>query len=134
LISRGIGSRDSEFAGASESGSDVFFTTRDQLVPADQDELEDMYDARVDGGFQELTPPACTGTGCQGVPGAPPIFATPSSVTFAGVGNFESTVASTPGKAKSKSKRKTVRCAKGKKRVRGKCVKHKKAKRAGRRR
>ena len=31
---------------------------------------------------------ACTGSGCQGVPAAPPIFATPASVTFAGVGNF----------------------------------------------
>ncbi len=136
LISRGIGTRDSEFAGASESGSDVFFTTRDQLVPADQDGLEDMYDARVGGGFEEPTPPACTGTGCQGVPGAPPIFATPSSVTFAGVGNFESTATSAVGKPKpkSKSKRKTVRCAKGRKPVRRKCVKGKRAKRAGRRR
>ncbi len=124
LISRGIGSRGSEFVGASASGADVFFTTRDRLVPADQDDLEDIYDARENGGFVEVTPPACTGTGCQGVPGAPPIFATPSSVTFAGVGNFDSTTSTTgTGKTKPKPKHRTVRCAKRRRLVHARCVK-----------
>ncbi len=34
---------------ASPSGDDVFFVTRDQLAGQDQDDLSDIYDARVDG-------------------------------------------------------------------------------------
>jgi hypothetical protein len=120
LISSGHSTSDSNFLGASTSGDDVFFTTRDRLVAADQDDLMDVYDARVDGGFPELTAPACTGTGCQGVPGTPPIFATPSSVTFGGVGNFPPAVP-----AVSKPKKKTVKCAKGKHLSHGRCVKTK---------
>lgn len=87
LISPGTGGP-SNFADASENGDNVFFTTRSQLVSQDQDQNVDMYDARVDGGFPPPVGAECTGTGCQGVPPAPPIFATPSSVTFDGVGNF----------------------------------------------
>ena len=88
LISSGTGTG-SSFVDASENGDNVFFTTANELVPGDTDQLVDLYDARVDGGFPApATPPACTGTGCQGIPAAPPIFATPSSGTFAGVGNF----------------------------------------------
>jgi hypothetical protein len=76
------------FMGASADGSNAFIGTHSQLVPQDTDVAGDLYDARIDGGFASVIPPACTGTGCQGVPAAPPIFATPSSVTFEGVGNF----------------------------------------------
>jgi hypothetical protein len=76
------------FMGSSPTGRDVFIGTHSQLVPQDTDVAGDLYDARIDGGFGGVTPPQCTGTGCQGVPAAPPIFATPSSVTFEGVGNF----------------------------------------------
>ena len=65
------------FLGSSASGGDVFFSTHAQLTLQDTDVSDDIYDARVDGGFATVTPPACTGTGCQGVPAAPPIFATP---------------------------------------------------------
>jgi hypothetical protein len=89
LISGAKNSESSEFVDASENGDDVFFTTSAQLVPQDDDELVDLYDARVGGGAPAgVTPPVCTGTGCQGLPATPPIFATPSSVTFDGVGNF----------------------------------------------
>ena len=67
---------------------------------------------------------ACTGTGCQGVPPAPPIFATPSSVTFNGVGNFEPSQKTTV-----KPKAKLKHCKKGLTRKHGRCVK-KKAKKA----
>ncbi len=87
LLSGGTSTAASALVDASESGGDVFIITRAQLVGADQNGVDDLYDARVDGA-QPLAPPACSGTGCQGVPGAPPIFATPSSVTFSGVGNF----------------------------------------------
>lgn len=71
------------------SGRDVFFGTDQGLVAQDIDGAGDIYDARMGGGFpRELAPPACSGTGCQGVPPTPPVFATPSSVTFNGVGNF----------------------------------------------
>ena len=68
------------------SGNDAFIVTRAQLVPEDRNDAYDLYDARVDG--VDRSPPACTGTGCQGVPAPPPTFATPPSVTFNGVGNF----------------------------------------------
>jgi hypothetical protein len=51
LISPGTGSVDSNFLAMDESGNNVFFTTRERLVPADTDELIDLYDARVGGGF-----------------------------------------------------------------------------------
>lgn len=41
----------------SPSGSDVFFVTRDQLTPQDQDDLNDIYDARIDG-LKFTGPPA----------------------------------------------------------------------------
>jgi hypothetical protein len=87
LLSGGTSSDYSAFLDASESGNDVFIQTRAQLAPQDHGEMYELYDARV-GAPREPAPPVCTGAGCQGVPGAPPIFATPSSVTFDGVGNF----------------------------------------------
>jgi hypothetical protein len=88
LLSSGSSPNPAFFVDASVSGQDVFFTSRAQLVPGAVFEAVKLYDARVNGGFSEPSL-ACTGTGCQGVPPAPPIFATPSSVTFNGVGNFE---------------------------------------------
>jgi hypothetical protein len=89
LLSGGQGnsSHGAVFVDASASGDDVFFATRAKLVPGDHDENMKLYDARVGGGFPEPSL-ACTGTGCQGVPPGPPLFGTPSSVTFTGTGNF----------------------------------------------
>ncbi len=87
LISDGINESASWLIGSSSSGSSVFFVSRSQLVPEDGSEVDVVYDARVSG-IPPLTPPKCVGTGCQGIPSAPPVFATPSSVTFNGVGNF----------------------------------------------
>jgi hypothetical protein len=87
LLSGGTSKDGSVFADASASGNDVFIVTRARLVPQDGLETFKMYDARV-GAPRPPTPPACSGTGCQGVPPAPPIFATPSSVTFNGLGNL----------------------------------------------
>ena len=62
----------------------------------------------------------------QGVPAAPPIFATPASVTFGGVGNF----AVEPVAAKPKSKSKSAKCKRGYVRKKGRCVKRAKDKKA----
>ena len=122
------------FLGSSREGRDVILETHAELAPADTDQAGDIYDARVDGGFAGLTPPQCTGTGCQGVPAAPPIFATPASVTFEGVGNFA------PGSEESgpppprESNVKATRCKHGYVKSRGRCVKRrvKKVRRARR--
>jgi hypothetical protein len=92
LLSGGTSTTESWLIGASESGDDVFVVTRARLVPEDQSELFNLYDVRV-GGVRPVSAPACTGTACQGVPAAPPTFATPASVTFSGVGNFPPPVA-----------------------------------------
>ncbi len=88
LVSSGVGSGAANFVDSSANGSDVFFTTRQQLTPGDVDHQVDLYDARENGGYTVADLPVCAGTGCQGVPNVPPIFATPPTVTFSGVGNF----------------------------------------------
>jgi hypothetical protein len=56
--------------GMSESGSDIFLLTHTSLVGQDADELVDVYDARVDGGFPapKASATACQGEACQGNP------------------------------------------------------------------
>src|SRR5262249_27761794 len=56
LISIGKSKYPSLFADASTSGNDVFFFTRDKLVGQDEDELQDVYDARVGGGLKSQFP------------------------------------------------------------------------------
>jgi hypothetical protein len=118
LISSGTDRENSYLIGASASGDDVFFISRAQLTRADHGNDDSVvYDARVNG-YQPPAPSLCSGTGCQGVPPPPPIFATPSSVTFNGVGNFPPL--SPP--VVEKSTKKSVKCAKGKRRSHSKCV------------
>jgi hypothetical protein len=87
LLSGGTSGSASWLLDASANGDDVFIITRAQLVGEDQNDNYNVYDVRA-GGALPVAPPACSGTGCQGVPPPPPIFATPSSETFNGVGNF----------------------------------------------
>lgn len=81
LISTGSSPQDSELVDLSASGRDVFFTTKENLLPQDID-LEDIYDARVDGGFPlpPASPPPCEGEDCQPAVVAPN-FPTPASDT-----------------------------------------------------
>jgi hypothetical protein len=104
LLSGGTDRDQSFFLDASESGDDVFIDTRAKLVGTDEDDLFDVYDVRVDGQVPPV-PPACTGSGCQGLPGTPPIFATPSSVTFEGVGNFAAPSQKSGSVSKAKQKK-----------------------------
>jgi hypothetical protein len=110
LLSGGTSKEGSFLIDASTSGDDVFIGTRERLLSEDQNEELDIYDARADAPPVPAAP-QCTGTGCQGVPSAPPVFSTPASVTYEGVGNFP--VAPKPAakakrpKAKRKAKRKS---------------------------
>ncbi len=122
LISSGAGGDQSFLVDASASGDDVFFVTRAQLVPEDRDGSFAVYDARIGGGFTRVGAPVCTGAGCQGVPAAPPPFATPASATFSGVGNL----APPPVvKAKPRRKPKVTACKRGFARRHGRCVRAK---------
>jgi hypothetical protein len=51
MISDGQDPNGAVYAGMSATGSDVFFQTRAQLAGQDTDNLGDIYDARVNGGF-----------------------------------------------------------------------------------
>ena len=74
--------------GMSASGSDIFFLTRTPLVGEDTDELVDLYDARIDGGFPAPPPePSCSGEACQEAQSSPPTFGAPGSQSFTGGGN-----------------------------------------------
>jgi hypothetical protein len=87
LISQGDSQSSSELIGASVDGSNVFFMTHAQLVPQDTDTSNDIYDARVDGGFpppSEQVP--CLGDTCLSVPVAPN-DPTPALNSFVGPGN-----------------------------------------------
>lgn len=134
LISSGSSSQESAFLGASANGGDVFFVTAARLAREDVDTALDVYDAHEcptgsscpDLGL--VASPACTtAESCRAAPSPQPaVFGSPSSATFSGAGNH----ATVRSAAIAPKRKKIVRCAKGKKRVRGKCVKTK-AKRAG---
>ncbi len=105
LISAGREEADSNFVMMDASGDNAFFTTRDRLVAADKDDLIDLYDARVDGGFPGPPPPKiCRGEACQ--PSMPaPIEPAPQ--------NTSSGANATPAK----------KCGNGKVKKNGRCVK-----------
>jgi hypothetical protein len=66
----------------------------------------DVYDARVNGGIPEVLNPPCEGQACKGPAPQAPSEPTAASATFSGPGNQAAR-----------------RCAKGKVRKRGRCVK-----------
>ena len=117
LISSGESPRNAAFLDADPSGNNAFFGTLDSLVGSDYG-LNDVYDARVGGGFPEpVGKPECEGEACQSPPPPPPAV-TPASEAFKGPGNETA----------------PVRCRKGQRKVRrgGKvrCVKKAKANKA----
>ena len=109
LISGGHGPEDSYFLDASPSGKDAFFTTWDQLVPFDKDDLMDLYDASVGGGFEFSAQEPCLGEACLGASGSTPETQSPGSASFS--------------EAVSKPKQ---GCRKGSKKKHGRCVTKKK--------
>jgi hypothetical protein len=125
-----LGSSAVTFFGATRSGSDVYFTTADQLVGQDTDTQKDIYDARIDGGFPAPpTPAACQGEACVGAPGSPPLFGTPPSSTLSGVGNVPAPTPTAPVTSKPKNltraeqlRRALAACRRKPKRKRPACV------------
>ncbi len=129
LISSGLDTRSEEpglLHYISPSGSDVFFTTYEQLVPRDTDSQVDVYDARAGGGFFEpLPPPPCQADACQGSLAGAPVLLSPGSEFQAGGENPVSsvpeesaaTVKSKP-KAKKGTRKRKRRGAKRKKKAR----------------
>lgn len=126
LISTGTGSAGAYFLDASESGEDVFFETRETLIPqATDEEARSIYDARVGGGFPELSvsQPCAEVETCHSAPTTQPaLYGAPASQTFAGVGNL-TPPATVTHKAKKRAKSKGTACRKGFVKRRGKCVK-----------
>ncbi len=124
-ISNVAGGYESFFLDASASGNDVFFATADQLLPEDVSNNVVVYDARVDGGFPAtVSPRPCdNGDACKPPP-APQsgVFGAPASATFSGAGNIPPTSLAATA---VRSAKKVVRCAKGRKLTRGKCVRKK---------
>jgi hypothetical protein len=93
LISTGNAPNDSMFLDASDTGNDVFFVTRQQLLPRDKDDLLDLYDARaphVAGeavGFPEGETTPCAGEACSGPASSPPAQGSAGSLSFSGPEN-----------------------------------------------
>jgi hypothetical protein len=70
LVSSGR-SAGASFIDASADGADVFFLTKDSLVPFDPGSA-DLYDARIGGGFAIAPEPIpCAGDACQSLPAGP---------------------------------------------------------------
>jgi hypothetical protein len=130
LISSGSSPEASTFLDASESGGDVFFLTTSKLSPRDLDTSRDVYDAHECSAVSPclpqgvVQPPACTtADSCRSAPAPQPeVFGSPSSATFSGAGNL----AASP----SKVTKKTVKCSRGKRLSRKRCVKRKKTTKA----
>jgi hypothetical protein len=108
LLSAGHESLDSNFQSLDASGKNVFFTTRDQLVLKDRDDLFDLYVAREGGGIGSETEVArgeCQGEACQPAI-SPPNDPTPGSSTFEGAGNVDEKKATKKHKKKHKHAKK----------------------------
>jgi hypothetical protein len=71
LISSGRSAEGATFVDASADGADAFFITDGSLVPSDPGG-DDLYDARIGGGFPVAEAPlACIADACQPIPAAP---------------------------------------------------------------
>ncbi len=86
LISSGESAAPSRFLDADASGANVFIGTQSSLVAGDFGS-NDVYDARIGGGFPpSQAKSACEGEACQNPPG-PPGEVIPASAAFKGAGN-----------------------------------------------
>ncbi|MFI4971724.1 MAG: hypothetical protein ACHP7H_03510, partial [Hyphomicrobiales bacterium] len=125
-----------ELLGSDASGSNVFFTTLDRLLPEDTDTQRDIYDAHVCGAKEprgpcpapKPAPPApCEGEACHGTPPAAPVGQAPASASFSGPGNLTPTAPVSPPKPKTAAQIKAEKLAKALKACRKKHNKHNRA-------
>jgi hypothetical protein len=126
LISSGQSGDQSYFGDASAGGNDVFFFTRQPLVGQDQDDNDDLYDARVEGGIavQNPTPSvSCAGEGCLGPAGSSPVFDGPSSTTLTGAEDPAPKPGAKPKLTRAQKLARALRtCRKQPRRKRGACA------------
>jgi len=109
LISSGQSDTPSYVYSMTPDGHDVFFRTQERLIPADEAGTLSIYDARVEGGFPAaVEKEPCHGDACQGE-GSPPPELPAIGTQAPGSGNVEESPTPKP-------------CAKGKRRVKGRCV------------
>jgi hypothetical protein len=91
LISTGTSPEPSYLADTSADGDNAFFFTVQPLVGQDQDQIVDIYDARVGGGIASQNapppPPICEGEACKGPATTPPAGESSGSAGFSGPGN-----------------------------------------------
>jgi hypothetical protein len=116
LISAGQGASDNFISDVTPSGHDIFFVTRDQLVPQDQDALADVYDARTGGGFPSTgagVAPPCAAEDCHGLPTAPPALPSAGTAVAVGGGNAVVPVPVPAAKAPAARVKVTVRSVRG---------------------
>jgi hypothetical protein len=97
----------SELIGSSASGEDLFFTTSDPLIGEDADSEQDIYDARVEGGFPAAEVSACGEETCRGALSQAPALTQALAVPIPEVAQPPAATQAT--KAKGKTKTKTVR-------------------------
>ena len=89
LLSDGHSTTGSSLGSTTPSGNDVFITTEDQLVGQDTDGYDDIYDARVGGGFESppAPPAACSSPdSCRTSVAPTQFFPVPASSTLVGQG------------------------------------------------
>jgi len=116
--------------GTDASGSNVFFSTADQLVPSDTDTQVDYYDARIctsaDPCIHEpaVPLPPCLGEACHGTPAGTPSLLGAPTATFNGQGNLTS---QSSGGATPRSLTRTQKLARALKACRGKRERRKRA-------
>jgi sugar lactone lactonase YvrE len=116
LISPGTQNLEAIFHEATPSGHDVYFATPQRLVGQDRDNITDMYDARVDGGFRSQNPDPpieCLRDDCKATPSAGPELPFGGSEGLSGPGNVRAPAKKRCGKGRHRVKvRGKSRCVK----------------------
>lgn len=95
LISSGTSPYASYYLDSDASGENVFFTTREGLVPSDTDESYDVYDARVNGGVPHEAASSPCVADCR-ISAPPPVQLSPLTTTIGPSGNLIPTVGLEP--------------------------------------
>ena len=81
--------REQGLVGIDATGQNIFFVTPAPLVAQDKDELSDLYDARIGGGFPApVAEPSCAGEECQGPLSKPLPLLSPGSTGPPSNGNL----------------------------------------------